>query len=509
MRTLTLIRDQLRYAWALTAVRRGTLGTAAIAVGSFSPAFLPPAPRSLGTSGFDWLTSPVWRVAATCLVLAGVGLLFHAWVSLRPGAHAAKTPPATWFLWSLPLSIAPPLFSRDAYSYAAQGNLLRYGVDPYALGPASVPGGYAEQVDPLWLFTPAPYGPLALQAQRLVVEATGNDAYRAAIGMRVWGLIAVGIMAFALPRLAERVGASPDFALWFGVLNPMVILHFVGGSHNDAVMVALVIVALLLATYDQFWLATATVAAAAGFKQTAVLALIGVVGLVLRERSSTPVTLRRYVAWLIGSSVVVSVVFAAITFVSGLGWGWIPNLAVPASVRSLLAPFTLVGSFFEGILRVFQAPQDWWSVPTKVMQTVGLISAVFAILYVIWRWGIRRPVLAVALAFLVLCFFSPVVQPWYAIWGGALIGAAPVSARVREVAVWATVFLVAYSATDAAVANGQVALGVAAWAWVMWRYRGVASEVSHDYSTYPSVPLDPAGMRGSRVVFERPLFPNR
>lgn len=68
---------------------------------------------------------------------------------------------------------APPIFSHDAYSYAAQGWLVHNGINPYDAGPGVLPGSFADQVSWVWRDTPAPYGPLSLQLQHLVVELTG------------------------------------------------------------------------------------------------------------------------------------------------------------------------------------------------------------------------------------------------------------------------------------------------------------------------------------------------
>ena len=41
---------------------------------------------------------------------------------------------ATTGFWLAPLLLSVPVFSRDTYSYLAQGALLRDGFDPYLVG---------------------------------------------------------------------------------------------------------------------------------------------------------------------------------------------------------------------------------------------------------------------------------------------------------------------------------------------------------------------------------------
>ena len=203
----------LRRTWADPMVRRGTLGTTLVAAGSVSPAFLPadtfelPASPLIERFGLVWLGSGAGRVLTTILLAVGMALLVDAWLRMRP-VHGRKAPSMAWLFWSLPIMLAPPLFSRDAYSYAAQGQIVLRGMDPYAVGPFWVPGPFADQVDPMWIDTPAPYGPLALQVQHLVVSIFPENAYVSALAMRVPALLAVGLLAYALPRRSDRYGVS-------------------------------------------------------------------------------------------------------------------------------------------------------------------------------------------------------------------------------------------------------------------------------------------------------------
>ena len=485
-------------AWMSPMVRKGTMGAMAITVGSFTPAFLPTDSHVLDVLGMPWMASLPWRIVATALVLVGVALLLEAWLRLRPRSGSAPLPAVIWALWSLPLLVAPPLFSRDAYSYAAQGHMVEMSWDPYSVGPFYSPGSFMDQVDPMWLFTPAPYGPLALQAQHLVVTATGGHAFLAAIGMRVWGLLAVAIIAYALPRLAENVGVSRNHAIWLGVLNPLVILHLVGGAHNDAIMIALSCLALLLASQGRLGWAVVAVAAAAGFKQTGVLTLIGVAGLALQFRHPLGTSQRVYLATVARSGVAAFVVFAGLTQLSGLGWGWVPNLSVPVSLRSMLSPPTFVGSVLEGVLTVFGLPEQWRSIPLHAMQGLGVLVAVAAIVYLTWRYGRTKPMVAVTGAYIALCLGSPVIHPWYTLWGLVLLGATRARPRVVTVAVWVTIFLLGYSAMDAAVSSGLLAMGLTAVAIVAWRWRralhsgaftAADARTSKERADHPHTPL--------------------
>ncbi|KJK13668.1 hypothetical protein UB45_02785 [Terrabacter sp. 28] len=483
----------LQRSWADPMVRRGTVGTSLVAAGSISPAFLPgdtfetPVSPLIGRFGLEWLGTGAGRVVTTVLLAVGLALLVDAWLRMRP-VHGRKAPSLAWLLWSLPIMLAPPLFSRDAYSYAAQGKIVSRGMDPYAVGPFWVPGPFADQVDPMWVQTPAPYGPLALQVQHAVVQVFPDHAYAAAVAMRVPALLAVGLLAYALPRLAERYGVSGRHALWLGVLNPLVIMHFIGGAHGDAVMVALVAFALLLASRGQLVVASMTLAAAATYKQTAVLALIGIVGMALQAQSDlapgAAARLRAMVRHGLVHGGVMVVTFATITQLTGLGWGWVPNLSVPVSLRSMLSPPTFVGSVVEWLMRVGGMPESVAAAPVPIAQTIGLAAGLAGIAWITWRVAPRNPVLATAGAMLVLCASGPVIHPWYLLWGGVLLAAVRLSAVHMRAVVFATLFFVTYGVVDATVSNGTWALGVSAALWMAGRLRAHRRRV-HEQSDEP------------------------
>ncbi|GAB78029.1 hypothetical protein AUCHE_08_02730 [Austwickia chelonae NBRC 105200] len=485
-------------AWALPLVRRGFLSMLLIASGSLTPAFLPLDQYSSSRSAWivellhlQWLQHGPGRFAATVVLSAGVILLLDTWLRLRPVAGSKTAPAITWAIWSVPVLLCPPLFSRDAYSYAAQGLVVMRGIDPYQSGPIAVPGPFGDQVDPMWFGTPAPYGPLALQLQHLIVALVGNNAYVAAVMMRVPALLSMALVAYALPRLAGRVGVNRQQAIWLAVLNPLVMLHIVGGMHNDAMMIALTVVALLLASQGHLVLGCVTLAAAAGFKQTALMAIIGVVALAIRYRQGE-VKQKPYVIGLFVGSVIWMISFELMTLATGLGWGWIPNLTVPASIRSLLSPPTLVGSIFEGIFYLMGLPKLVQMVPVPLMQSIGMVSFAAVAFWLTWSLAPRRPIMASALALIIFCLCGPVIHPWYMLWGGTLLAATRMDRWTFKAAVYVSLFLCTYSMIDAAFSNDRSALIVSALALVIWSVQGMFRGPQRAASDEPSGLLGPS-----------------
>ncbi len=333
-------------AWRVPAVKRGLLATTLLFLGSLTPAYLPQnspwwdAIRTLG-----WDTGPA-KVIGTALVVAAVVLLVDAWFRLRPGLYLDYKHWAVLLIWSLPLLLAPPIFSHDAYSYAAQGWLLHNGLNPYETPVSVLPGPFADQVSWMWRYTPAPYGPLSLQISHLMVLVGGLNPYYSTLLMRIPALIGVGLIVYFLPRLAARLGADVQLAAWFSTINPLLVIDLVGGMHNDALMLGLIILALWMTHVrpQRFWLGAIIIGVAAAIKQPALLAAYPVALIGLPWQWNTHHVLNRI------ARAVISSVIAIGTFAADLGrqrpelrlderhrrarTGGHPGAAVPARRRS-------------------------------------------------------------------------------------------------------------------------------------------------------------------------------
>ncbi|MFE1320438.1 polyprenol phosphomannose-dependent alpha 1,6 mannosyltransferase MptB [Kitasatospora phosalacinea] len=255
-----------RYRWL------GLLGSLALAAGGLTSGALPaattgPALRASGSAG-------------TTLVFAGLTALTAAWLLLgTTGCRTADRlrPTTRWLAatlawWAAPLLLLPPLFSRDAYSYLAQGAMQASGFDVYADGPAALGGPVAQQVPPVWQHTPAPYGPAFLLLARAAAPLADHP-YAGTLLLRLTAVTAVAALAALLPALARHFGTDPATALRLGALNPLVLLHLVAGAHNDAVPLALTLTGLLAATRHRPLAAATLITLATLVKAPAALAL--------------------------------------------------------------------------------------------------------------------------------------------------------------------------------------------------------------------------------------------
>jgi hypothetical protein len=149
-------------------LRPALLGFAAILAVSIG-ASLPSSPFKLEMPGVWFFGEPSsqagsqWGLYFTlAAVYGGLFLFMRVWWGMTrlysrcPGVPFKKM---MWVfaLWSLPMLVIAPLFSRDVYSYAAQGEMVSHHMNPYLYGPFQLGNNsYTNPVDPLWGNAPAP-----------------------------------------------------------------------------------------------------------------------------------------------------------------------------------------------------------------------------------------------------------------------------------------------------------------------------------------------------------------
>jgi hypothetical protein len=165
-------------------------------------------------------------------------------------------------------AVVPVLLSHDVYSYVDFARLgVVHGLDPYVHPPL------AAAADPAfaavtWTKATSAYGPLfTLATYPLAWLPVGLAVavLKAVAALSVLGLAAI------VARIAAWRGADPLRAAAFVALNPLVLVHVVGGAHNDALtmLLALLGVAAILSARELS--AGATLIAAAATKPHALL----------------------------------------------------------------------------------------------------------------------------------------------------------------------------------------------------------------------------------------------
>ncbi|GGJ06190.1 hypothetical protein GCM10010121_015770 [Streptomyces brasiliensis] len=396
----------------------GLAGTAFLALGGETAGALP----------VEDLLAPASAQAVLGLVgvYFGVVLLIAAWALLGRLVRSDEPPTPRALLlvlalWATPLLLAPPLFSRDVYSYLAQGAMVDAHIDVYAHGPAQLGGPLADEVAPVWQHTAAPYGPAFLGLASALSALTRGELPAGLFGMRLVALLGVALMAAALPRLARHSGADPAAALWLGALNPLVLLHLVAGAHNDAIMLGLLGLGLVAALGRWPVLGAVLVTLAALVKAPAALGLLAVV--VVQVHAG-----RRPARAVLTTTATAAATTVAATAVAGTGYGWIGALDTPVSPHNW-ALTSLLGRATGALLEHLGSDLAPLAVPA--WHVLGLAVTAAAVLF-IWLRLRPRPVYALGLSLAVVAAFGPAIRPWYALWGLFLIAAAAPTTSVRH-----------------------------------------------------------------------------
>ncbi|MGH9296852.1 MAG: polyprenol phosphomannose-dependent alpha 1,6 mannosyltransferase MptB, partial [Acidimicrobiales bacterium] len=188
-------------------------------------------------------------------VYGGMVLLMRAWVRLsrltreHPGIPISRFV-LVMFAWVAPLLFVAPLFSKDAYSYVAQGEMMSRHISPYRYGPVVLGDGansYTILTDSLWKNVTSPYGPVFLWLGGIIQAGVNHSELGGLVLFRAEALFGTGLFAYFVPRLAKSFGRDPSSAFVLAALNPMILLHLVGGAHNDALMLGLLVAGLAMA----------------------------------------------------------------------------------------------------------------------------------------------------------------------------------------------------------------------------------------------------------------------
>lgn len=462
--------------------RLGLTGTLLMAVGALGAGALP-VPNPL--FGLRVISLPARNAtAAIAITYAGMGMLVLAWLwigqMLRARGAVAPAPDRaqlarTGLLWALPLALAPPMFSKDVYSYLAQSAITARGLDPYTLGPAAALGvedPLTRTIPTIWRDTPAPYGPLFLTMGRFLTTLTGSDVVRGVVAHRVLALGGVALLIWALPRLARRCGLDAGLVLWLGAANPLVLFHLVSGIHNEGLMIGLMLAGVELCLrgldragtdrggglLDPLFLAGAVVVAlGAAVKLPAILAL-GFVGVEAARRrggrrlseegtppggaSSVGGQVRDVAAAAGVLGAVAAAVFVGLGVGTGLGFGWTRTLGTANVIRSWMSLSTDLGQLSGqvGILAGLGDHTD--TVLTITRGAGGLLAAAICLrLLLAVLHGRVDPVTGLGVGLGAVVLLGPVVHPWYLLWAAIPLAATRGMPRHRRIALAASALL--------------------------------------------------------------------
>lgn len=456
----------------------GFLGAVLTTLGSFGAGAIRVHDTTLEATHLSWLRFGHGLVLSSVLFWTGIALLMIAWIRLGRAALAdrleVREVAGTVALWIAPLLVAVPLYSRDAYSYLAQGALLRDGYDPYVDGPVVNPNGLLDDVSGIWTTTTAPYGPLFILIAKWITQLCGDSVVAGTIALRVVMLPGIALSVWGVSKLARHFGAKPATSLWFAVLNPLVIVHLVGGVHNEALMVGLMVTGIALVLDRRHLLGVAVIVTAVAVKGTAAIALPFVVWIWFHHRresephESTP---RAYATVLAASLATFGAVFAVFSLIAGVGLGWTTALAGSIKIINYITLPTALAQITAFVAAPFT---DLHLAPILVVtRALGIVALAVSLVVLWWRFrqNERRNVMGILLGLLAVCVLSPASLPWYYTWPLAVAGAFTWSRRTLAIIAGLSVWLMVVFMPTGSIglySLWNVALAVALGALAGW-----------------------------------------
>jgi hypothetical protein len=293
-------------------------------------------------------------------------------------------------------ALVPPLLSHDVHSYVDYAHLgVTHGLDPYLHPPSAAPRDPAfAGVD--WTGTTSVYGPLfTLGTYPLAWVSIGA----AVLALKLLAALSVLALVLLVSRLAPSRGVDPLRAAAFVGLNPLVLVHVVGGAHNDgaAMLLATLGVAATLAVEELG--GGVAFAAALGIKASAAFAapfaLIGA-----RRR-------RRFLLGALGGLAVL----AAVSW-PAFGLHWLSALDVAGNNLDRTSQMSVPGELHR-----------LTGLDSGLARTAALyIYGAFFALLLIWAWRGADWLRASGWAAAGLLLATSWLLPWYLIWALPLAG---------------------------------------------------------------------------------------
>jgi hypothetical protein len=433
------VQPALRFGLTRTALL-GALGTAAIVVGAL-----------MGGSSFETHLPGAWffgmpggpfgglgtsdnlpTIVSLALVFGGLILLTRVWLGFlrylkNNEGFSVRRVVLVVVIWAVPLLLAPPLFSRDVYTYAAQGEMVSHHINPYDYGPnvlGSTP--FNNFGDPFWAGNESPYGPTFLEIDGVVDQASGHDFLVDVALLRLLEVAGIALMALATPTLARWAKRDPAHAVLLGAGSPLVLLSLLAGDHNDALMVGMLMAGLAVARRVGIVPGVIICALAAGVKSPAALGVL-FLGWVWPGPDATT---RRRIGHTALAGLIALATMETAALLTGTGWGWIRTTTTADAAFTGVTPINIVARGASILSHLFQVPLSTADFH-PVFSVLGLLVAA----YVGYRLLRRAPqdgvVRCLGLTLLVFALLGPIVWAWYVTWG-VVVTAPAAAGRLRN-----------------------------------------------------------------------------
>ena len=454
-----------------------------------------------------WFTTNIGSTHAgnQLIFYAGVAALVVAWLGL--GYELRRSPAlrlrhliVIGALWCVPLALGPPLFSRDVYSYLAQGTILHLGLNPYHVAPDALAHlGHKHTLDAItgiWRTTTAPYGPLFLTVVGWLVGAAAYKLVLGAILVRLLAILGVALLVASLPFVARRLGAEPRRAVWLIALSPLVLFQLVSPAHNDVLMAGVMVAGVAVGLrWPLLGIAVCALAATIKVPAAAAAVFIAVAWAWRTEGGFNRVRV------LASSAAVFAIVIAVVSAATGVGLSWISSglFSTPGKVHLAITPGTIMGYTAATLLRDAGVAIGGHT----LAEIFARITFVLACAYALWMlYRVRQPTLVryLGVVLVVVAVFGPAAWPWYLVWG------LPLLAACRRGPLFALMPLVLVVGALVVKPSGYLLLSIDAAPYVLLVYLAITLVAAVYVRRRPSVPPangPPPAVGGQPVLAQR------
>jgi Glycosyltransferase family 87 len=367
-----------------------------------SPGWLLGPLRFLGASGADGpLAGP--------LFYAGLWAALGLYVVVLLAAHSVGMRLALGAVAALHLLflLAPPLLSHDVFSYIAYARLgVANHLNPYTHAPLDIPNDpgftHAGSIDaesaygPVFTLLTYPLAPLGVPAAFWILKVV-TAAASLGIVLLVW-------------RTAELLDRDPLLPAMIVGLNPHVLVHVVGGAHNEALMMLVATAGVLAWVSGRRAAGPALTVAGAGVKATSLL-FAPFLALAQSGRPS-PEAIRAVAR----AALACATALAVIALIGLIGFG--SHALDAVNVLSNNQGRTSRWSFPYKTAQLLGAvlPGDRLDYRDAVRTAYAVVFAGVALWLVLRTWRGDHPIRAAGWATLAILVASAWLVPWYLLW---------------------------------------------------------------------------------------------
>ena len=371
-----------------------------------------------------WAHAGIYGLLVLCYML---GLRLGSRIRPRNVPAAIAVIVAGWLLFSVSLLGAYPGESLDIFDYLVRGRMqVEFGVSPLVTTPDAYPDqpfydyatwkGWVDAYGPLWEY------PSGIVARAVGALSRGRlEDY--ITGYRILAIMMAGVcgaLIYLIVRRSSPQHTAVAMVAWFW--NPLLLISTAVGAHNDGIMLAWILVALLLVQRERWLLGIVALGLAAHVKVTALLLMPVLIVWLVRRRGW------KHAFALSAAALVLLAPLSWALYEPLGGWQTLPRMLRERAILTYNSPANIVYD-------LFRERWDWG--PTRARQAairgatmLFLVLAAGLLLRqwqqtrlsaddrVLWRWGI-----AMTMTYLIVgCFWF---QAWYLMWVLALAALLP------------------------------------------------------------------------------------